>query len=299
MDNLLAYNSDSILENSFYRPEKLEVFATGFGVMGFQSDRNNSTGYESGGGGTQAGFYSRINDELMLGLLGGYMFDNVRLNQDSGSQDINSVRIGPCAKWLRKDLYATTALTYGYHAVQAERKINFGVINRQADSDYSMHDISPYMEAGYILHPKINLEVVPYVSMQYDWLHSQSYNESGAGAADLSVKASDSNSLVSVLGMRFNGRIELKNIALLPEFNIGWQHEYLGRLGDVSASFSSESGGTFITSANAFDRNALRLGVGTNFLYGKKQNAISLQYNAQVYDSASNHVFSITCRNYF
>ncbi|MDD4893732.1 MAG: autotransporter domain-containing protein [Candidatus Omnitrophica bacterium] len=297
--NLLAYNSDSILENSFHRPEKWEVFATGFGVMGFQSDHDNNVGYKSRGGGTQFGFYRRLSDDFMLGMLGGYMFNNVRLNEDSGSQDINSVRFGPCGKWLRGNFYAAGAFTYGYHAVQADRKIQFGIIDLQADSDYSMHDVSPFLETGYILRPWKNLEVVPNVSLQYDWMHNQSYDESGAGAADLSVKAFNSNSLISVLGLRFNGRVDMKNITFLPEFNVGWQHEYLGRVGDIEASFASESAGSFITHANVFDRNAVRAGVAANFIYGKKHNSLSLQYNTEIYDSASNHVFSLTCRNYF
>lgn len=297
--DLLAYNSDSILENSFNRPENWEVFATGFGIIGFQSDRGGSIGYESSGGGTQFGFYRRVNDEAMLGFLGGYMYDGVQLNSNSGSQAVNSVRVGPCGKWLRGDLYATGAVTYGYHAVQADRKIVLGAVNRQADSDYSMHDISPYIETGYILRPRKNLEVVPNICLQYDWMHSQSYNESGAGAANLSVKAFNANSLVSVIGVRFNGRIDTGSVTWLPEFNAGWQHEYLGRLNDIKASFSSESAGTFTTNANAFDRSAVRAGVALNLIYGKKRNALSFQYNAQVYDSASNHVFSITCRNYF
>ncbi|MFA5177521.1 MAG: autotransporter domain-containing protein, partial [Candidatus Omnitrophota bacterium] len=299
IDNLLAYNSDSILENSFDRPQKWEVFAAGFGTMGFQSDHDDSIGYTSGGGGTQVGFFRRVNEELMLGMLGGYMFNNVQLNQDSGSQDINSVRVGPCGKWLRDNLYATGAVTYGYHGVQAERNVRIGVINRTAEADYSMQDISPFLEAGYIFRPWKNLEVVPNVSLQYDWMHSQSYNESGADSANLSVKAFDSNSLISVLGVRFNGRVDMQNVKFLPEFNIGWQHEYLGRAGDIQASFSSESAGTFTTRANVFDRNALRAGVAANFIYGKKNNALSLQYNSEVYSSASNHIFSITFRNYF
>ncbi len=141
--------------------------------------------------------------------------------------------------------------------------------------------------------------MVANISLQYDWMHSQSYDESGAGAADLSVDAFNSNSLISVLGLRFNGRVEMKNVTFLPEFNVGWQHEYLGRIGDVKAAFSSESAGTFTTHANVFDRNAVRAGVAANFIYGKKHNTLSLQYNAEVYDSASNHVFGITSRTYF
>jgi len=299
IDNLLVYNSDSILENSFDRPQNWEVFATGFGVMAFQSDHENAVGYESGGGGTQFGFYRKVYDEFMLGMLGGYMFDNVRLNQDSGSQDINSVRVGPCGKWLRDNLYATGAITYGYHGVQADRKIQINAINRQADADYSMHDISPFLEAGYIFRPRKNLEIVPNISLQYDWMHSQSYDESGAGSADLSVEAFNSNSLISVVGLRFNGRVDMENVTFLPEFNVGWQHEYLGRIGDIKASFSAESSGTFITNANVFDRNAVRAGVAANFIFGKNHNALSLQYNSEIYDSASNHVFSIAYRSYF
>ena len=299
IDNMLAYNSNSILENSFNRLEKWEVFATGFGVLGFQSDKGDSTGYSSNGGGTQLGFYRRVNDEAMLGMLGGYMFDNVVLTGKASSQDINSVRIGPCAKWLRANFYATGAVTYGYHGVQAERNIDVGVITRRADSDYSMHDVSPYAETGYIFHLGKNMEIVPNLSLQYDWMYSQSYDESGADAADLSVKPFTSNSLISVLGVRFNGRIDKGKISILPEFNIGWQHEYLGRTGNIKAYFSSESAGTFTTNANAFDRNAVRLGVAGHFLYGKKRNALSLQYNTALSDSASNHVFSITLRNYF
>ena len=296
---MLAYNSNSILENSFNRPEKWETFAAGFGIMSFQSDRNDSVGYESGGGGTQFGFYRRVNDSAMLGVLGGYMFDNVRLNGNSGSQDINSLRVGPCAKFLKENLYALGALTYGYHAVGADRKIDIGQIQRQADADYKMHDISPYVETGYIIHFGDAFEITPNISLQYDWMHSQSYDESGAGAANLSVASYDANSLVSLLGLRVSGRIDKDNFTFLPEFNAGWQHEYLGRAGSITASFASESAGTFTSDAFVFDRNAVRLGVAANFIYGLRHNAVSFQYNAEVYDSASNHVFSITFRNYF
>lgn len=299
LENMLAYNSDSILENSFNRPENLEVFATGFGVLGFQSDHDNATGYKSTGGGTQIGFYGRANDELLAGFLAGYMFDNVALNQNSGAQEINSLRVGPCAKWLHGNFYATGAATYGYHAVEANRKINFGGLNLQADGDYNMHDISPFIESGYIFRPYKNLEMVPNLSLQYDWLHSQSYNESGAGAANLSVDAFDSNSLVSVLGLRFNGKIEMKSTVFLPEFNIGWQHEYLGRADNIKASFTSESAGAFTTNPNVFDRNALRLGVGANFIFGKKHDSLSLHYNTELYNSSSNYGFSVTYRSYF
>jgi uncharacterized protein with beta-barrel porin domain len=162
-----------------------------------------------------------------------------------------------------------------------------------------MHDISPYMETGYIFHLGRTFEITPNISLQYDWMHSQSYDESGAGAANLSVKAYDANSLVSVLGIRVNGRVDLGGVTFLPEFNAGWQHEYMGRAGNINAYFASESAGTFTTNADVFDRNAVRLGAAANFIYGKKRNALSFQYNANVYDSASNHVFSITCRNYF
>ena len=91
----------------------------------------------------------------MLGMLGGYMFDNVQLNENSGSQDINSVRIGPCGKWLHNNLYATGAVTYGYHGVQASRKIQFGTIDLQADADYSMHDISPFCCYPLLLSAKL------------------------------------------------------------------------------------------------------------------------------------------------
>ncbi|MDD5568382.1 MAG: autotransporter domain-containing protein [Candidatus Omnitrophica bacterium] len=299
LDNMLAYNSNSILENSFYRSQEWEVFATGFGTMTFQSDKGASVGYESAGGGTQIGFYRRVNDNLMLGFLGGYMFDSVNLNDKSASQDINSVRLGPCARLLNGNFYAAGAFTYGYHAVSGDRKITFGGLNLQADSDYSMNDLSPYVETGYIFHLVNNLEITPNVSLQYDWMRSSSYNESGAGAADLSVKAFDSNSLISVMGLRFNGRIKMKNMDFLPEFDIGWQHEYLGRADGVQASFSGESAGTFTTNTNMFDRSAVKLGAAGNFIYGRNRNVISLQYNAEIYNSASNHVFSITARNYF
>jgi hypothetical protein len=102
-----------------------------------------------------------------------------------------------------------------------------------------------------------------------------------------------------VLGVRFNGRVDMKNVTFLPEFNVGWQHENLGRIGDIKASFSSESAGNFTTQSNVFDRNAVRAGVAANFIFGKNHNTLSLQYNSEIYNSASNHVFSITYRNYF
>ncbi|MDD5652917.1 MAG: autotransporter domain-containing protein [Candidatus Omnitrophica bacterium] len=299
LDNLLAYNSDSILENSFSRPQNWEIFASGFGTMAFQSDHDNAIGYKAKGGGTQFGFYHRTTDQLLLGMLGGYMFDNIKLHEDSGSQDINSVRIGPCAKLLRDRFYATGAVTYGFHNVQADRKIQFGTVNLQADADYDMFDLSPFLETGYIFRPLKNLEIVPNITLQYDWMHNQSYDESGAGAANLSVEAFDSNSLISVLGVRFNGRIDMKEITFLPEFNVGWQHEYLGRAGDINASFSSESAGSFMTRTNVFDRSAVRAAVAASFIYGKNHNSLSVEYDSEIYDSASNHTFSITCRNYF
>jgi hypothetical protein len=73
------------------------------------------------------------------------------------------------------------------------------------------------------------LQVAPLVSIQYIYLHAEKYREHGAGLFDLNFSGQTAQSLRSTVGARLNYTWKWADVSFTPEFNVGWQREFLDK----------------------------------------------------------------------
>ena len=78
--------------------------------------------------------------------------------------------------------------------------------------------------------------MTPTTSFQYIRYRSESFKETGAGAAGLDVDAATSQSLRGKLGVTLSTVTELYGTKIVPELFAGWAHEFMDDE-DIKARF--------------------------------------------------------------
>ena len=214
---------------------EISGFFKPFGVFYDHDSTSKMVGFRAKSVGAQFGFDKSSGPNLLIGIGGGYSHSFIKFKEDRGEGDVDSFRIGPYASYFKDNFFIDTSVSFGYHKNENERDIKFGTINRTADSDYSAWDLSTYIGGGYDFH--INkLTVTPTASLQYIRYHSESFKETGAGAAGLDVDAATSQSLRSKLGVTVSTVAELYGTKIVPELFAGWAHEFIDDE-DIKARF--------------------------------------------------------------
>ena len=68
---------------------------------------------------------------------------------------------------------------------------------------------------------------IPFISLQYMYLHMDQYKENGGNLYDLEIDSQKADSLRSTLGMRLNNTWQVRKGTVFLEGVLGWQREYL------------------------------------------------------------------------
>jgi len=206
--------------------DRLRGFARPFGLFYDQDSTSKFVGFRAQAVGAQFGIDKNVTDTLVVGVGGGYAHSFIDYLESRGESDIDSFRLGPYATYYKDNYFVDTSVTFGYHNNETERRIRFGTISRTADSDYDAYDLSVYAGGGYDIELN-NWTLTPKTSLQYISYHNESFKESGAGAAGLSVESSTTNSLRSKLGINLSTIVEFYETKVAPEIFVGWAHEFL------------------------------------------------------------------------
>ncbi len=81
-----------------------------------------------------------------------------------------------------------------------------------------------------------NFSIIPRAGLQYIYVTSHQYKEHGAGVSDLNFNSRHAQSLRTILDLWMKYKWEWTNVTFTPEFNVGWQREFLDK--NQNASFS-------------------------------------------------------------
>jgi len=260
----------------FFRP---------FGVLYDHDSTSKMTGFRAKAVGAQFGFDKSYGQNLLIGIGGSYGHSFIKFKDGRGEGDVDSFRIGPYASYFEDNFFIDTSVSFGYHQNENERNINFGTINRTADSDYHAYDLSTYIGGGYDFHVN-KLTVTPTTSLQYIRYRSESFEETGAGAAGLDVDAATSQSLRSKLGVTLSTVTELYGTKIVPELFAGWAHEFMDDE-DIKARFVQGTA-KFTTDVDSDWDDSMYFGVGISALLKKNISAF-VRYEGE-YSFSSNGI---------
>jgi outer membrane autotransporter protein len=206
-------------------------------------------------------------------------------DQGRGDGEVLSVRVGPYATMQQGRLACDAWAAYGFHRNQQSRAVQFGSIDRRADSEYNAHEGTAYFGGQYDF-PVLGLTVSPTASAQYVYQFEEGFSETGADSLNLRVNSASFHSLRTRAGLRVSRAFERDDFVITPEFSAGWAREHLD--GPTITSRLSGGSTSFNTSASVPERNSAYVGAGVSMRMGERLSA-SLRYESEFSSRICDH----------
>jgi outer membrane autotransporter protein len=249
------------------------VFTDGNGIFSTMDALDNLGQYKSQGGGVSTGVSYRWNRNLSTGVYAGYQ--GLQAEYDNGNRLVdNAVRFGGFGSWGKEwgpgEVYVNAIVGGAYHGYNIDRKIQFGTIDRMAQSKPGAWEFDAALATGYDFAAG-GFVFGPVTSLQYTYLGVQGFTETGAQSLNLDVDPYNSVSLLYSLGGQVAYPIEAtKKLTVTPMVFASWQHEFLQNSYSIDSSFVG--GGPSAPFSYETDeplRDFLYAGAGIGWSWGK------------------------------
>jgi autotransporter-associated beta strand protein len=215
-------------------------------------------------GRVRAGVDYRISTDIRVGALFGYGHTDADLDNEGSKAQVDSFTPGIYATFADKQgFYANALFTGTLNEYTTDRDIIIPGVNSTATGSTSGVQWGGDLDGGYEFH-KDNWTFGPSVGLTYVNLGIDSFNESGAGAANLSVNNQSTDSLRSRLGgtVRYQGRIG--SVIVTPHLDAFWQHEFLDNPTLITSQFEGLPDGAFSVQTTRGDSDNALLGFGVD-----------------------------------
>ena len=261
------------------RDRRWSAFADGNGIFATANSAGVLQNYRSQGGGVSAGASYNWNKNLVTGVYAGYQGLQAKYNGGTRLID-NAVRFGGFGSLGFDGWYLSSLVGGAYHCYDVDRSIQFGTIDRTANSGPSAGEFDLAVATGYDVKAG-HFTFGPVTSMQYTYIGVQGFKETGANSLDLDVNPYNASSLLYSLGGQVAYRWEIsKNLAVTPMLGASWQHEFMQDAYPISAAFNTGGPSSpFMFQTAQPQQDYFLGGAGVGFEIKKNWN-ISLFWNA-------------------
>jgi autotransporter-associated beta strand protein len=269
-DDMVGSDSST---NLFYYPSQTggeslwKVWSLGYGLGGSAQSDGNSSGASYGVGGSLTGGDCWLDDQTLVGVFGGYTGSRFTTGDGNGRVTDNAGQGGVYLLRRGDVFYATGTLSTQIDNYDSRRKVAVGGIDRTASATYNGWQGVGYGEVGTNLGNE-SVMLQPYTALQYVHLRQGGFEETGAGALNLSTGGTDLDSLRSFLGMRvrYDYNAFEGGSRLIPEIQASWLHEYLETSNGLNARFAAVGGNGFSTNSLYVGRDWALLGAGATYI---------------------------------
>ena len=265
----------------------------GYHALGSVDGSDNAAGTDYVTSGAAGGVDFRISPEVLLGAaVGVSRLDADFDDRDGARGDVNNYSLAGYGRYERGPFNLDLAISNGFQQNHVTRPISFGSVDRAASADYNGYSLSTLAEAGYEFRPTERFSIRPLANLQYSWLMTESFTESGADSLNLRTDSLSTNSLRTGLGARLAYEHVLESGArVIPKVRALWTHELLDNDVTYNTSLSGANTGQEFPVAGvetSRDRAVLGAGVTYEMVDGP---ALSLGYNGTV--SATEQVHGV------
>ncbi len=240
------------------------IFVDGNGVFANINNGNKLPGYSSESGGFIFGSDYKWNDTFSTGLYAGY--EGMQTKQSGGNFICdNGSRFGAFGTYQRGGFYANAIAGGAQHSYQVNRTIEFTNFNRTANSAPTAGELDSLLASGYDVR-RGHFTFGPLTSLQYTYFGLQPFTETGAQSLDLSVSKANASSLVYILGSHclYDWKLK-KDLSIMPQVSLGWQHEFLQNPYAINSSFSNGASFNYMSTTPQCDSLFSSVGVNINF----------------------------------
>jgi len=264
-----------------------------------EADGEGHHGYEDRSFGLAVGGDCRVNHATVVGASLGYAQGEVEhdLNFD-GEYDMYQAAV--YATYRKPKFHVDGVLSYGMAQNEADRAgASIGGIGGNATADYDSQIFGARVEAGYDLSLKSKrIDIEPWAGLEYQYVTSEAFNETGANALSLRVHGQQTDSLKGRLGVRVARDFFSKSgrTHFIPQVRAHYQYELLEEDNGINYDVLGQN-----VHANSVEdpRSKLVLGIGGTVYMNEnqRQNGIHAVYGHYDYEhgldeDSKNHKYS-------
>jgi outer membrane autotransporter protein len=216
---------------------------------------SNASGYDFDSTGGMLGADMRVNDGLVIGILGSYANSDANL-VNGGSIDAESYSVAAYATVYKNGYFLDALIGAGFNSYDTRRSSLLGYAEGNPDG----WQLNTMLNTGYDFH-RGKWTLTPNASIAYTRVSLDSFDETGS-LTPLSYPTQDQNSLRSELGLTLAYAADLNGIKVTPQVRIAWQHEFMDSTQSMDSRFIGGTGPTFTVSGPHMDRDRAVLSAG-------------------------------------
>ncbi|MEX0922579.1 MAG: autotransporter domain-containing protein, partial [Rhodovibrionaceae bacterium] len=268
-------------------PGTVSVWARAYGNFGDLDGDENASSFEEDQYGFAVGGDVRVAESVALGLAGGYSESDLDF-ANNNSIDYDGFQVGLYGTFDPGAFYLDAMVSYAWYDNDSRRDTG---PTGTARGDYDSEVFSVQAEAGYAfdLYPAT---ITPFLGVRYTEAMTDSYDESGAGAANLSVDDSDAESLTTTLGVDFSAEFKAsEEVTIIPSLRLGWEHEFDDSHQSIGAHFVGVPASSFTVIGSDVADDSAVVGAGVTVDIGQTWQ-LFLDYDGRINPDYDQHAVS-------
>lgn len=240
------------------------VWLQGTGGVGSVSGDTIARGNDYNSAGLAAGVEVATDFDARLGV---FVAATQTRSEVDGLRDVattDTYLIGAYGNWQPSEAWTLKgSLSGGWLNFETERPTLAGT----AMGDFSGYGGFGYFEAAYKTFETDNSYVAPLLALEGSLFQHQGYQETGAGALNLTVDKATSAQLKILLGTKLAADFETPPLNMFgalriaSQFQGAWAHEFLDKYPDVQAQFSGVPSTSYENGGPSLDRDSARFSV--------------------------------------
>lgn len=134
--------------------------------------------------------------------------------------------------------------------------------------------------------------MTPFLGVRYTEAMTDSYDETGAGAANLSVDSADAESLTTTLGVELSAEFEAgEDVFVIPSLRLGWEHEYEDSHQSIGAHFVGVPSSSFTVIGSDVADDSAVVGAGVTVDIGQTWQ-LFVDYDGRINEDYDQHAVS-------
>ena len=202
--------------------------------------------------------------------------------------DFRAMHIGLYDSLTWNQWYLDSMASYADLNYDTERFVD--LTSERLTGDLNGYELAAYVEGGYNWNLSRNLLLQPLASLQYTYLHLDSYTETG-GLSALSYDDQTHESVKGSLGARLTQQLfeSASGLRTGVQLRGRWVHEFGDNQASVDTSFASNPGAVFTIHDAAIARDSALLGAGLSTDITKRLRAY-VDYDARLNSDETVHV---------
>jgi len=256
--------------SSGHLTDSLAIWGQVFGQHASQSKRDNIAGYSANTYGFVGGIDTdHLFDNATIGLALSYGSSAIKSKDANSTRtDINSYQIGLYGDYnLPQDYFISGSASYGYNDIQSVRRDVGGIAGLTATGDYSAEQYTAHIETGkdFQIKQAYAPTITPTIGATYTHLSPDSYTETGAGGANLTVETDTIESLE--LGAAIKSQWDINQTdgsVLSPSLHAGYRYDIIGDTIQSTSNFTG-GGASFNTQGADPARGTATIGAGLQY----------------------------------